>query len=112
MRETATVASFIASAMGRSKDDVRLDAEREKAEAARFTARTPVFRRGVPSGPSQDVWRSYGDALRGFLFFLYNGSRPAPAPGAFADFRPLVESWVESGELSPDALAAFDGAAR
>lgn len=112
MRETVSVEAFIAGQIGRKKDEVRLDAEREKAEAARFAARTPMYRRGVQSGPSQEVWRTYGDALKGFLFFLYNGTRPPVAPVEFADFRPLVESWVKSGELKPDALAAFDGAPR
>jgi hypothetical protein len=111
MREDVSLAAFIRASAGKKKDDVRMEAEREKAEAERFAVRTPLFRRGVPSGPPQEAWRAYGEALRSFLFFIYNGRRPGMVPEGYAEFRPLVEGWVRSGELPGAALAAFDGTA-
>jgi len=110
MREEVSIAAFIAGMAGKRKEEVRLDAEREKAEADRFAARTPLYRRGVPSGPTQEVWRAYGQSLRGFLHFIYHNSRPPNAPTDFGEFRPLVESWVRAGDLPAESLGAFDGA--
>jgi hypothetical protein len=112
MREEVSIPAFVASMAGKRRDEVRIDAEREKAEAERFSVRTPQFRRGVPSGPSQEVWRAYGQGIRSFLYFVYNNSRPADAPESYVQFRPLVEAWVRAGEVPASALASFDETGR
>jgi hypothetical protein len=97
---------FIAEASKLDLPDLVRWTERELADAER---RAPPRRRSRHAPDTDYIRRGYIENLKGLLFWLGSGKRPAGiSPETFRTFRPIAEALVAKGQFLPSALADFE----